>query len=150
VETVKKSIAAMASLWLRRKVIQILAGSGLLWGPIHPARDRSFGNSEAEHEEFAVDARSSPGRAFGHHLEDQIANFLGYGSSSEGLPDLGDHHPVPTETGAVPSDHSFGCDNQECLLPAGPAAANDQPEEPVGQIEPWAWMTAFQHKKLLA
>ena len=90
------------------------------------------------------------GRVRGHHLEDQIANFLGYGSSSNGLPDLGDQHPVPTETGAMPADHGFGCDNQECLLPAGPAAPNDQPEEPVEQLEPLAWMTAFQYRKLLA
>ena len=126
---------------------------GKVWvplGPVHPARDGSFGSIEAEHEEFAVDARSSPGRVVGHHLEDQIANFLGYGSSSEGLPDLGDQHPVPMETSAVPADHGFGCDNQECLFPAGPAAASDQPEEPVEELEPRAWMTAFQHRKLLA
>jgi hypothetical protein len=119
-------------------------------GPFHPARDRSLGNIKAEHEEFAVDARSSPGRVLGHHLEDQIANLLGYGSSSDGLPDLGDQHPVPMETGSVPPDHRFGCDNQERLLPPGPARANEQPEEPVEEIKPWARMTPFQHGKLLA
>ena len=36
-------------------------------------------------------------------------------------------------SGAVPADDGFGCDNQECLLPAGPAAANDQAEGPVEQ-----------------
>ena len=50
----------------------------------------------------------------------------------------------------MPSDHGFGSDNRECLLPVGPAATNDRPEEPVGQIESWAWMTAFQRRKLLA
>ena len=150
VGTVKKSIAGDSFLVVAKKGNPALGRVRVPLGPLHPARDRSFGNIEAEHEEFAVDARSSPGRVLGHHLEDQIANFLRYGSSSEALPDFGDQHPVPTETGAVPPDHGFGCDNQECLLPAGPAAANDQPEEPVEQLEPWAWMTAFHHRKLLA
>ena len=103
-------------------------------GPLHPARDRSFGNIKAEHEEFAVDARSSPGRVLGHHLEDQIANLLGYGSSSEGLPDLGDQHPVPTESGAVPPDHGFRCDDEECLFPAGPEPTKEQPEKSVEPV----------------
>ena len=30
----------------------------------------------------------------------------------------GNHPPVPTEPGAVPTDNGFGRDDEECLLPA--------------------------------
>ncbi|HVH71820.1 MAG TPA: hypothetical protein VNB49_12005 [Candidatus Dormibacteraeota bacterium] len=96
-----------------------------------------------------MDPRSSPRAVLGHHLEDQIANFLGYGSSSDGLPDLGDHPPVPTESGTVPTNHGFRCDDEECLFPAGPEPTSQQPEEPVEQSKPWARMTPFQDGKLL-
>src|SRR6266702_1239297 len=55
--------------------------------------------------------------------------------------------PSHPNTGGGLTRRSFW---RECLLPAGPAAANNQPEEPVEQLEPWAWMTAFHHRKLLA
>jgi len=35
------------------------------------------------------------------------------------------------------------------LFPAGPASANQQPEEFVEQIQLWARMTPFEHDKLL-
>ena len=50
----------------------------------------------------------------------------------------------------MPSDHRFGRDDQECLFPTGPASWNKQPEELVQQIQLWAWMTPFEHDKLLA
>lgn len=59
------------------------------WGPLHPARDGSFGNGKAEHQKFPMDAGSAPTRAFSHHLESQIANFLGYRFSSDGPADFG-------------------------------------------------------------
>src|ERR1035438_2493966 len=43
----------------------------------HPAGDGSFGNLEAEHAEFAVNARSTPGRVLGNHLENQLAELFG-------------------------------------------------------------------------
>jgi hypothetical protein len=112
---------------------------------LHPAGNRSFGNIETEHEKFTVDARSSPGGILNDHLEDQIANHLGYGFPSDGLADLGDQPPVPTESGAMPSDHSFGSDDGESPFPVRPALTNEQPEEPVEKIESRAWMTTFQH-----
>lgn len=116
----------------------------------HPAGDGSFGNIEAEHEEFTVDAGSAPGWVLGDHLEDKISNFSRYWRSSGGFPDFRNQLPVPAESSAMPPDHGFGCDNQECLLPSRPALGSEQPEEPVEEIEPRAWMSAFQHRKLLA
>ena len=127
-----------------------LARSRIPRRSFYPARNGSFGDVQTEHEKFAVDPRSSPRGVLGQHLEDQIANFLGYWSSSDGLPDLGDHPPVPTESGAVPTNHGFRRDDEECLFPAGPEPTSQQPEEPVEQIKPWTRMTPFQHGKLLA
>ena len=127
-----------------------LAKVRILRRSFHPARNGSFGDVKTEYEKFAVDPRSSPRGVLGHHLEDQIANFLGYWSSSDGLPDLGDHPPVPLESSAVPTDHGFRCDDEECLFPAGPEPTSQQPDESVEPIKPWVRMTPFQHGKLLA
>jgi len=87
-------------------------------GLFHPAGNRSFGNIETEHEKFSVDAGSSPAGVLGHHLEDEIPNLSRYLSSTDGLPGLRNHPPVPTEPGEVPTDHGFGRDDEDCLFPA--------------------------------
>src|SRR5215469_4283289 len=94
---------------------------GWVWipgGSFHPAGNRSFGNVKTEHEKFSVDAGSSPVGVLGHHLEDEIPNLFRCRSSTDGLSDLRNHSPVPTESSAVPSDHGFGRDNVESLFPA--------------------------------
>ena len=83
----------------------------------HPARNRSFGEIKTEHQKLAVDTGSSPARVLGHHLEDEIPNLFGCLSPTDGLPGLRNHPPVPTESGAVPSDDGFGCDDEERLFP---------------------------------
>jgi hypothetical protein len=65
-----------------------------------------------------VDAGSSPARVLGYHLKDQIPNFFRSRSSTDGLFDLRNHPPLPTEPGAVPSDDGFGRDDEERLFPA--------------------------------
>ena len=42
---------------------------------LHPAGDASLGYLEAQHEQFAVNARRAPGRVLRHHTEDQLPNF---------------------------------------------------------------------------
>ena len=37
---------------------------------------------------------------------------------ADGLSDLRNHPPVPTESSAVPSDNGFGRDDEQCLFPA--------------------------------
>ncbi len=44
---------------------------------LHPTRDRSFGNVEAEHQEFAVDSRRAPRGILRDHAEDQISELFG-------------------------------------------------------------------------
>src|SRR5215469_10529375 len=94
---------------------------GWVWipgGSFHPAGNRSFGNVKTEHEKFSVDAGSSPVGVLGHHLEDQILNFFRSRSSTDGLSDLRNHSPVPTESRTVPSDNGFRRDDEESLFPA--------------------------------
>src|ERR1700676_2109245 len=45
-------------------------------GSPDPSRDTSFREIETQLEQFAVNARCSPGRILGHHTEDQGANFF--------------------------------------------------------------------------
>jgi hypothetical protein len=94
---------------------------GWVWisrGSFHPAGNGSFGNVKTEHEKFSVDAGSSPAGVLGHHLEDEIPNLFRCLSSTDGLSDLRNHSPVPTESRTVPTDNGFGRDDEECLSPA--------------------------------
>jgi hypothetical protein len=43
---------------------------------LHPTGDTSFRYIEAKHEQFTVDAGSTPGWVLRHHPEDQLPNFL--------------------------------------------------------------------------
>src|SRR5437016_4060036 len=60
--------------------------------PLDPAEDGSLGNLEAEHEQFAVNARSAPGRILRHHLKDQIADLLGHPIPSQSPSRFGDQN----------------------------------------------------------
>ena len=55
----KESLPALRQFWVFRR-------------SLHPAGDGSFGNIEAEHQQFAVNMRSAPGVVLGDHLEDQV------------------------------------------------------------------------------
>src|SRR5919109_4357125 len=77
----QKSQPASANFWISRC-------------SLHPTRDTSFGYVQAEHEQFAVDAGSAPGRVLGYHPENQVSHFAGDPTSTHPLPDLGNHAPV--------------------------------------------------------
>ena len=49
----------------------------------------------------------------------------------------------------MPTDDSFGRDDEKCLFPARPASTNQHPEKLIEQIQLWAWMTPLEHDKLL-
>src|SRR6516164_1802771 len=94
---------------------------GWFWitgGSFHPAGNGPFGNIKTEQEKFSMDTGSSPAGVLRDHLEHQIPNFFRSRSSTDGLSDLRNHPPVPTEPGAVPSHDGFGRDDEECLFPA--------------------------------
>jgi hypothetical protein len=61
---VKKSQPALGQFWV----------SGCT---LHATGDASLGYLEVEHEQFAVDARSTPSGVLGCHAEDQIPHLAG-------------------------------------------------------------------------
>ena len=86
--------------------------------PLHPTRNGSLRDIEAEHKKFAMDARRSPRWVLNNHPENQLSNFLRGLSSPNLYPDSGDQSPIHTKTGPVPTDHSFRRDNDESFFPS--------------------------------
>jgi hypothetical protein len=97
-----------------------------------------------------VNARRSPSRILGHHSEDQLAQLLRSLPSPDWSPDSGDQPPIQTKASTVPTDHGFGGDDNEGLLPSGPKPAGDDPADPIKYLQPWPGMLSFQYCKLLA
>jgi len=62
VGAVKKSITAICSRWLRKKVNPRRSGIGFSRVPPHLAGDGSLRDIEAQHQQFAMNA---PGQSFG-------------------------------------------------------------------------------------
>jgi hypothetical protein len=97
-----------------------------------------------------MDARRTPRRIFGNHSEDQLANFFGDPSSPDLLTNSGDQFPIQTEPRSMPTDNSFGGDDDESLFTSRPESTNGDPEEPVDECQPWPRMPTFQDRELLA
>jgi hypothetical protein len=127
-----------------------LGGLRISWRSFHPTRDRSLRNIKTEHKEFSVDARRSPSRVLSNHLEDQLANLFGDPPSPDLLTNSGDQFPIQTEPRSVPTDDSFGRDDNENLFPSRPESTNRDPEEPVDECQAWPRMPTFQDRELLA
>src|SRR5215469_12732455 len=89
----------------------------------HPTGNTSFRYIEAKHEQFTVDAWSTPGWVFRHDAEDQIANFLRQAVSNDLFFHLGDQAPVKSKSGTMPADHRFRSDYKQRFFPATPEAA---------------------------
>ena len=110
----------------------------------HPAGDRTLRYIEAEHEEFAVDARRTPGGVFNDHLKDQVPDFFGNSfPSAHCLSGLAQDGPVQFESCAVPADHCVGVDEDERLFPLRPESASDDPKESVEQTKLGFGMSAL-------
>src|SRR5262249_38113735 len=101
---------------------------GILWRAPHPARDRSLGNVESQHQEFPMDARRTPSRILNHHAEDQVANLLGDAPPAHRALYPGDRLPVEPESSPMPTDDRFRADDDEGMTPTGPTLADDHPE----------------------
>src|SRR5713101_7694385 len=61
-----------------------------------PSRDTPFRDIETQLEQFAVNARRSPGRILGNHAEDQGANLFADTLPSSCFSDFGDPCPIQT------------------------------------------------------
>lgn len=132
----KKSMAAMASRWLRREVIQRWGALRLTRASRHEARHRPLGDVEAKHPPFPVDAWGTPGRVLGRQSPDQRAK-LGSDARPASATAAGEPVPVEAEAGAVPADACLGLPDHENLGPASPEAMLDDPEPEIGCCHPW-------------
>jgi hypothetical protein len=115
----------------------------------HPTQHRSLGDVGAEHLQFTVNARRSPGWILGRHSEDQFTHFLTDALPADGGAVTREPLSVNPEPSTVPANHRFGMHNHERALPTWPKPAEENPEEPVRSFEPRLWMPALQNSKLL-
>jgi hypothetical protein len=70
---------------------------------LHPAGDASLRYIETQHEQFAVDAGSTPGWVLPHHPEDQIPNSLRQPFSTNLVFHLRDQAPIESKSGTMPA-----------------------------------------------
>jgi hypothetical protein len=117
--------------------------------PFQPTRNGSLGKVKAEHEEFPMDPRRSPGWVVSDHPKDQLPNLLRRRVSSNLRPDSGDQPPIHAKTTPVPADDGFRHDDDEGLLPSRPDPPSDYPEELIEEAEARARMSTLQHDELL-
>ena len=105
---------------------------------------------EAQHAKFAVDARSTPSRVLGNHLENQISHIFGEPSSTHLLSHSGDQAPIQTKSTSVPPNHGLRGDHEERLLPSGPKLACEHPEGLIERTKLGSGVPALQHGELLS
>src|SRR6202166_4907617 len=99
-------------------------------GSPDPSRDTSFREIETQLEQFAVNARCSPGSILSNHTEDQGANLFADTLPSSYLADSGDPRPIQTKSRSMPvHDGGSRSDQDERLPPLGPERSQGNPEQ---------------------
>ncbi len=115
----------------------LASGSGRSREVAQEARHGPLGDCEAEAKQLAVDAWRAPG-GLRRHSTDEVENLTRQGRAPGGPAPAGEPGPVGSEAGAVPADDGTGLDNGERACPAGPRAAQDDPESAVGGPNAWS------------
>jgi hypothetical protein len=97
----------------------------------HPPQYTSFRNIESKHLQFAVNARSTPGRVFSNHAKDELAQFradkfLGRTNTMPREP-----RPIRFESSAMLSHNSLRLDEYQRLLPSAPNPLQYHPKQSV-------------------
>jgi hypothetical protein len=113
-----------------------------------PSRDTPFREIETQLEQFAVNARCSPGRILGNHTENQGAHLFADTFPSPYLGDSGDPRPIETKPGAMPVHDGSRSDQDERLGPPGPARSQGNPEQLVQGSESTARLLRVQSQQL--
>jgi hypothetical protein len=119
------------------------------WSFSHPTQDGSLGDVVAEHLQFAVNPRRTPGGVPGDHAENELAQFFARWPSSRADPMPRKPGPVQFEPLAMPANNRLRLDNDESLLPSGPEAPQHQPKQPIRCGKTRLWMLSSQDSKLL-
>jgi hypothetical protein len=86
----------------------------------HPTRDGSFGKVKAEHEEFPMYPRCSPGWVVSNHPKDQPREPPSASVFSQRPSGLWRSASSTYETSPVPADNCFGRNDDEGFLPSRP------------------------------
>ena len=95
----------------------------------HPAGDSPFGNIKTQHEKLTMDAWCAPSRILSDHAQNQISDFLRCWFSPNAISHPREELPIELEASSMPADNCLGSDDNECLLPLGPQASSENPEE---------------------
>src|SRR5208283_2440230 len=73
----------------------------------HPAQHGSLRNIEAEHLQFAVNARCSPCQVLRYHAENEVAQCPACRLPADATPFPRDPFPIQLETLPMPADNCF-------------------------------------------
>ncbi len=117
-----------------------------------PRREAQYGalrDVEAEHFEFAMNARRAPGGILGDHPEDKSAQFFARWSSSSANTMPRDPFPVQFESLAMPANNRLGLHDEECLFPSGPESSQHHPKQPIRRGTARLRMLGTHDSKLL-
>ena len=113
-----------------------------------PSRDTPFRELETQLEQFAVNARCSPGRILGNHTENQGADLFADTLPSPYLSDSGDPCPIHAETSLMPVHNGSRSDQDERLGPPGPERSQRNPEQFVQGSQSTARSLRMQSQQL--
>lgn len=120
------------------------------WCLPHPTQNSSLRYFPAEHLQFAMDSRSSPASVFGHHLEDEIAQFPAQAFPSCTLAMPGEPGPIELEPSSMPANNSLGLNEDQSSLPTRPEPPQHNPKESVGTGKPWPRAMSREDQNLLS
>src|SRR5438046_1066620 len=90
-------------------------------GSADPSRDTPFREIETQREQFAMNARRSPGWILSHHTEDQGAILFADTLPSSYLADSGDPRPIRTKSRSMPVHDGSRSDQDERITKTGRA-----------------------------
>src|SRR5260370_20564346 len=113
-----------------------------------PPRDAPFREIETQLEQFAVNARCSPGRILGNHPEDQGPDLFADTLPSSYLADSGDPRPIQTKPCSMPVHDGSRSDQDERLGPPGPQRSQRNPEQFVPGRQSTARLLRVQSQQL--
>ena len=88
----------------------------------------AFGDFEAKHLEFAMNARRTPGGVLRNHAEDEFPHSRCGRLPAHAGAAARDPSPIHLETGAVPTHHSVGLHEDKRMAPSRPESSQDDPE----------------------
>jgi len=100
--------------------------------PPHPVQHGPFRDFEAEHPQFAMNSRRTPGWILSDHAKNEFAQFFANGLSTGPNSMPREPTPIQLESCSMPTDNGFGLNNENRPLPARPDFAQERPEELVG------------------